>query len=42
MLHKTMFEDDIKKTVQWYLDNRKYWELLSLDNIGINRKDEWS
>ena len=25
-LPETRFEDGIKKTIQWYLDNRKWWE----------------
>ena len=25
-LPETMFADGIKKTIQWYLDNRSWWE----------------
>ena len=27
-LPETKFEDGIKKTIQWYLDNRKWWETI--------------
>lgn len=27
-LPETMFKDGIKKTIQWYLDNKKWWESL--------------
>lgn len=27
-LPETMFEDGIKKTIQWYLDNREWWETI--------------
>ena len=27
-LPKTKFEDGIKKTIQWYLDNREWWETI--------------
>ena len=25
---ETKFEDGIKKTIQWYLDNRDWWETI--------------
>ena len=25
-LPETMFKDGIKKTIQWYLDNKEWWE----------------
>ena len=27
-LPETMFKDGIKKTVQWYLDNKEWWETI--------------
>lgn len=27
-LPETKFEDGIKKTIQWYLDNREWWETI--------------
>lgn len=27
-LPETKFEDGIKKTIQWYLDNRGWWEII--------------
>ena len=27
-LPETMFKDGIKKTIQWYLDNREWWETI--------------
>lgn len=27
-LPETMFEDGIKMTIQWYLDNREWWETI--------------
>ena len=27
-LPETKFEDGIKKTIQWYLDNREWWEVI--------------
>ena len=28
VLPETKFEDGIKKTIQWYLDNREWWETI--------------
>ena len=27
-LPETMFKDGIKKTIQWYLDNKEWWETI--------------
>ena len=27
-LPETKFEDGIKKTIQWYLDNKEWWETI--------------
>lgn len=27
-LPETKFEDGIKETIRWYLDNRKWWEMI--------------
>ena len=32
-LPETKFEDGIKKTIQWYLDNKEWWETIILANI---------
>lgn len=37
-LLETMFEDSIKKTIQWYLDNRDDGRVLSLTSIRITRR----
>lgn len=34
-LPETKFEVGIKKTIQWYLENRKWWETILLKNRGI-------
>ena len=27
-LPETMFKDGIQKTIQWYLDNKEWWETI--------------
>ena len=34
-LPETKFEDGIKKTIQWYLDNREWWETVQKNVGGI-------
>lgn len=38
-LPETKFEDGIKKTIQWYLDNKEWWRLSYLANIRITTKN---
>ena len=37
---KETFETGLKKTVQWYLDNRQWWEkvLLASNHLGVFRR----
>ena len=38
-LPETTFEEGIKKTIQWYLDNRKWWEdIISGDYVNYYEK----
>lgn len=37
-LPETKFADGIKKTIQWYLDNKEWWETIISVNIRITMR----
>ena len=41
-LFETKFEDEIKNTIQWYLDNRKWWEIIINGGVPeLLRENVW-